>query len=272
MTIIRKGVEKIGSYSMKKVFQKTLDDSSDGEQCIAMLLIAPYTHIGYIHSLKWEIVGASEEDPESFTECALRGSMVELPTGTTLADDWDAHMNYWMNTDPDEFTSVGTPTDVGITGEEHVAANQHEFFRREYTLGLPTYAYPTNASKIRYRASGSYKGHARTGNQLDIARGKLFGVGALSSVPGVESDKSDSATGGYGQQALYEALLDNLPASSEKSSPSQGDALASGVEKYLYDGVAHDVLSQTDALHIRMYLSARLDIYQPTSSRYISAP
>lgn len=277
MSIIKKGVEKIGSYSIKKVYEKTLDNSSDVEQCIIHLAIPAYAHIGYISSLSFEIVGGSEMDPQNYTECAVRGSIIEqMPSGTPgnfTSDDWDAIMEDAAPIDPDQITAHGDSTDVDITGGEHVAANQHEFFRRTYTLGLPNNAYPTNANKIRYKAAGRYKGHARTGQMLGISNPKQLFVGALSSVPDVESDKSNSAAGGYSDMlTLYQALMDNLPVNSETTSPTQGEAMAAGIEDYLYHGFRHDTLAATDSLHIRMYLSARLDIYQPTGARYVPAP
>lgn len=275
MAIIRKGVDKVGSLSIKKVYEKTIDDSSQVEQAIALMWFPAYTHLGYIHSLSWEIVGASAMVPQSYTECIIRGSIDNTERHETqiASDDWDVVMEDFLPADPDQLLDHGATDSVDITGEEHVASTGHEFFRRSYTLGFPTNAYPTATDRIRYKASGRYKGHVRTRGFLDISAPKIMAIGALSKIPGVETDKSNSAGGGYANnELLYAALLDNFPSNSEEVGPTLGTAMAAEVEDYLYHGVRQDTHAVTDSLHIRMTLSGRLDLYKPSSSKYVPAP
>ena len=133
MTIIRQGVNKLGSYTLKKVFTKIYNADEDGsaaEQCIAAVHIPAYVHPGYIW-MDIDVTGVGGMAPQKFQEMAIRGSIGNAPQfyqGDDAGDDWDAIMNNYMPSDPDQIGDFGgTSEDVGITGREHVANLGHEF-------------------------------------------------------------------------------------------------------------------------------------------------
>lgn len=282
MAIIKKGVDKVGSFSIKKMYTKTIDISAVQEHIeasVAVMFFPAYTHLGYIHSLSYELIGGAVMDPQNFNECVVRGSIVELPNSnvTMASDSWDDYMEDYAPIDPNQIVSGGDAESVDITGREHVASTSHEFMRRSYTLGLPNNAYPTAENKIRYRASGRYKGHARTGQMLSIGSQKMLVVGVTMMTPEFETDKSNSAAGGYADQGeLYSALLDSFPSNSEQVPPTLGGTMHTDtnkdIEDYLYRGLQHDSIAANGDLHVRLTLSGRLDIYKPTASSFVPAP
>lgn len=287
MTVIRKGVDKIGSYTMKKVFTKTVtadDDGSMVEQCVAMIALPQYTHPGYV----WcdiDVVGAKTgHDPEHFMEMAVRGSMANVPPAFdigTWGDDWDATMEYVVPIDPTNFdTGTDDATDVGITGREHRYDGGHEFFRREQLLGLPNTAYPSDAETMTYKTHFKYKGHARTPLACAVEAPKWMFFGVTATTPNLLDNSSSGANrskvafGDYtDNEAHYQALIDNLPHVGS-ASPTLGDTdgFPAALENYLYHGYAHDVMADADDLHIRMYLTLRLDVYTPQRANYVPSP
>jgi hypothetical protein len=285
MTIIRRGVEKIGSFSIKKKYTALIDasDAAEGEVefCLAMLAIPSYCHIGYIHSLNYQITTPSEYDPWQTVECVVRGGIGNVPTSLSFNDDdWNALLEDNLPTDPTTMAGADADTtSVDITGKEHVAENAHEFFRRSYTLGLPNNAYPVDSSKIKFFAKGNYKGHARTNGQTLIELPKLFGIGVTVDNPAYDADKSDSMGGGAtNSESLYQAIKAALPsAGAGDIGPTLGEDLTSGMRAYLYEGIAHDdhsvaMNAAAGDIRINLSLSARLDVYEPTAANYVPAP
>lgn len=281
MSIIRKGVTKLGSYSMKKVYTKTLTADEDGEvseSALAVVTIPQYCHLGYLW-LDIDVVGQKTAiDPHKFMEFAIRGSVADVRLDAdegSIGENWETIMKYNMPADPDAATNPGAVAaeDMGITGREHVADYGHEFFRRECILGLPNYAYPSNAEGITYKAHFKYKGHARTKNMTNIGTPKVLAIGALATVPDMVTDKGDSQSGGYTDMlTFYEALRDNIPAVGGEGSVTTGDALPASLENYLYKGLQHDDFTDAHDLNVRMYLTARIDVYEPQHARYTPAP
>lgn len=290
MVVIRKGVTKLGSYTMKKVFTKTVSADDDGsmvEQDLAMIKFPHYTHPGYV----WcdiDVVGAKTgHDPQNFMELAIRGSLVNVPLNHdagSYADNWASAMEDLMPIDPTTADAGTNATDVGITGREHVFPGGHEFFRREQLLGLPNSSYPSDAEKMTYKAHFKYKGHARTPLACAVEMPKWMGFGVTATVPyqldnsSSNANKSLVAAGDYtDNEAHYQALIDNIP-SQNNAPPTLGDddVLPTTLENYLYHGFQDEGTSSpfanADDLHIRMYLTIRLDVYTPTHASYVPSP
>lgn len=287
MTVIRRGAEKLGSYTMKKVFTQTIpadQNAENNEQCLALVHFPHYTHPGYV----WcdiDVVGHKEgHEPEHFMELAIRGSLTQTPMfwdTNYQTDNWETKMQYSAPTDPDTFDAGGVATDVGITGREHRVPAGHEFFRREQMLGLPNTAYPSDAEKMTYKTHFKYKGHARTPAACAIEYPKMMSFGVIATIPnlldGASNNDNNSLvdSGNYtDNEAHYQALVDNLP-SKNNAPPTLGDsdALPGDLEAYLYHGLRHGTESAVaDDLYIRMYLTVRLDVYSPKHGSYVPSP
>lgn len=282
MTIIRSGVSKVGSYTVKKRFTALVDasDAAEGEveMCLAMMAVPAMTHIGYINSMKYQITTPTDFDPWESVECVVRASIGEVPTFLQYNNnDWNAQIEDYLPTDPTTLDATDADTtSVDITGKEHVAVNPHEFYRRSYTLGLPNNAYPVDSSKIKFFAKGNYRGHAQTYPAITSA--KLFAVGVTVDNPAFNGVKSDSMGGGFtNSEDLYRALKDGLPAVSGNAGPTMGEDLSANLRAYLYEGIAHDdhTVNMADSegdIRINLSLSMRLDVYEPLAGKYVPAP
>lgn len=282
MTVVRKGVSPVGHYTVEKQLEGQI--AADGvEDAMFVFAIPQYCHIGYINKLHIAAVGASEQDPAQSQEMVIKARTLALSAQHTqplTGDDWDDYMEDTLSVDPAQVTGHGDQSNIGITGGTPVAdmAKGMIWLDRYYDMRLGKNAYPTNASKIRYNVECNYKGHARTPSMLDITRPKWLVIGGVVNQPVFTSDKHDAAGGGYTSfEALYEALLDNIPTRSGTDPEALGDTLpnsgSTNLKAYLHQGVQlTDVSGDNDAMNWTMKLSMRLDIYEPAPGNYVAAP
>lgn len=279
MAIIRKGVEKVGSFSLKKMF--SCDVSSGTEECIAMITIPQWCHLGY-GTVRFEVTGKNEKEAYNTTEFAIRGSIAEIDEATVLdTNNWQTQMEKLVPIDPDQIESdTNDAIDVGITGREQPipASAGHEFFRREYTLGLHrNTAYPTNSeAKVTYKTQGSYKGHFKTDKMMNITKPKQLFIGALTNIPHLEtSNQHNVSSGGYhSPEQIYNDLMAKVPfpVGPLGVPGTTTDVLDTQMERYLYYGYGTDTTVSDDDLMVNVWISARLDIYTPAQANYVAAP
>lgn len=288
MSIIRRGVDKIGSYSVIKEVEKTVSGNGT-EQAVFLLSIPQYAHMGYANIHVDSVMnGADGIAPTRRQEVIISGRIVNVNEdyqSPLVGDDWDDYMEDNMQISPEMLVGKSDSDFVGITGGNVVA--QHgkaiEFMRREYTCKLGKNAYPTNANLIRYAINCSYKGHLRTPNMVDITKPKILAIGVTVSQALVTSHSHDAASGGYTDwNNLYEALVNNIPAESNQDNytgtdidvdtdlPNSG---STNLKAYLHQGRQIDDLSGAAVgMDTVVRFSGRLDVYRPSTSRYVPAP
>lgn len=286
MTVIRQGVNKVGEFWIKKTFQITLDDDGQ-EHPIAVLAFPAYTFPGYTW-LNWSIIGASEMNPWASSEMVMNGRHVNVPEGLTFADNMQDLMELYA---PIDEASAGgsttvTQTNVAITGQKtHIleGSKAYTFLDREYKFGLASNAYPTNASKIRYHASGQYAGHCKVSKMVDINQPSMIFIGGLTEAQAVQSDQSTAVYGDHTDFGdLYNSLMylyKGTPVG-DQSSDMMDTALLNyqGAGFYLEDGAdAEDndnaeQISNDDDLFIKMDVTCRMDVYEPKDRSSVLAP
>lgn len=283
MAIVRKGVNKIGAYSVGPKHYEVQVSADGVEKCIALYVIPPYAHLGYMNALNITAIGANEKDPKNYMYMSVVARTVTLRTGDVsmlTGTSWDDYMEDYAGIDPDTILTGADSTDVGIPGGEVIAAEAKSniWMERRYKMGLGRNAYPTNASKIRYNVDCNYKGHMRQPSGfLDIALPKLLVVGVAFDGPEQNSNSAHVAAGDYSSwQGLYDALKDNIPAVSGVNPQSMGDDLPASdggdLKAYLHQGRSINGNYSDDTMDVTTTLSARLDIYEPAPGNYVPAP
>ena len=281
MAIIRKGVNKIGAYSIgPKHFD--VDVSSDGvEKTIALFVIPPYAHLGYMNALNITAIGSSEMLPKNYASMSIVARTVTLRVDDVemlTNDSWDNYREDYAGVDPDTILVGTDATDVGIPGGEIVAAEAKSniWMKRDYDMKLGKNAYPTNASKIRYHVECKYKGHMNEGGGfLDISLPKMLVIGMTVDTPEVAGYSHDAAAGGYTSwQALYDDLKGNIPAIGGVNPQSMGDDLpdsgSTNLKAYLHQGRAINANAADDTMNVITSLSGRMDIYEPAPGNYVA--
>lgn len=283
MTIIRKDVTKLGEFWMKKVFTGTLDDDGE-EHALATLAFPGYTWPGYTW-LKWSIMSVAEKDPWATSEFNMKGRHVNVPEALTFADDMQDLME--AHAPIDEAAADGSTTTTGdavdITGwNTHVleGSERYTFLDREYKFGLPNNAYPCNASKIRYTAFGSYKGHCSTKQMVDISQPHMIFIGGLTEQPENVTNQSYAVYGDHSDFGdLYTSLVDLYKGNS--SGDQSTDMVDAALLAYQGQGYSIDDASETadpaaindDAdLFVKLEVTCRVDIYEPDTRSRVLAP
>lgn len=288
MVVIRKGVERIGSYKVEKT--TTVDVSANGiEKALFVYAIPPFAHMGYCHSMSISAVGWDAQEVFETSELALSGRIVNITESNVTpltGDNWDDYLEDYAGADPDTILSGGNATDVGLEGGEVMAAEAQgqSFFSRSYKSKIGKNAYNTDASKIRYLVECGYKGHLRTPSMVAIAQPKLMVVGATAADPSAmtsfTASAHDATAGSYTTwRGLYDALVDNIPSQNVDVDeqalgddlPETGDTM---LKSYLHKGKAVTNYHTGDpcGYHVRFEFRGRLDIYRPTPGNYVPGP
>lgn len=290
MAIVRKNVNKIGSVWTKKVFVTDVTSGSNGSEIpIAGLVLPYYMKVGYAYA-KWYGVETSSDgvDPWVFSEFNLSGRYGNIDSvqlfGSSLDTQGeliDAIEKYLPLTTSQIDSDTTAALDAGITGRETKSpqGKATEFLDRQYKLGFPETAYPTNAHKVRRHFSGSYKGHCRTDTMVDITQPSLFMIGATNEAPRVNSDYGEVLVGDVAaNDALYESYLRMMPGYgvdiSEQAVPYNTKNELSALEETMisvgWDSGSSMVADET--FKVRCYLTARLDIYEASTGAMVVAP
>jgi hypothetical protein len=278
MSIIKKGVNKIGTYYIKKCFTRTLGEAG-AEEVLAAFIFPEYTHPGYMW-VDYAFAGNADVDPQEFAEAYISGRMGAMARNHDISSMSDSYMldlaELYLPYDQDSVSSItATATDVGITGGEFAmpAGKNLEFYRRDFKLGLGHSAYPSAAGAIRYAGAGKWKGDVRTKTFAPIDQPKLLQFLGTSSVPSMGNNWATIMAGGNSTTiALYEELVSNIPSRNEPRPYATSQALTSGIEDFIKTGYAADTMTDSETIHCRMYVSIRLDIYEPEPGSTIVAP
>lgn len=286
MTIIRKGVSKIGTAWSKKV--DTVDVPADGaEALVYCMIIPPYVWPGQMW-LNWDAIDIStsgnETDPWAHGEFNMFGRFVNIPASLRMADfDSDAEILQLVETyapiDEDQILAIETDADlVGITGQTDAVMppqmKQTLFFERQYQLNLASNAYPTNSNKIRYYINGNWRGDVRTDAMVDVTQPKLLCISAVSSAALSSEYPHYAATGALEIEDIYEKLVVNIPGHDTVPPYVTNDTLDANLQIWLQQG--HSQVTQSLTNHaelMRTYVKStlRLDIYQPSPAHTIHA-
>lgn len=287
MTIIRKGVKKIGTAWSRKVNINVIPNDGNGSILHAMIL-PPYVWPGMMWA-KWKLIdNASGDtvDPRKSAEANVFIQMVELPDDLVPANyDSDAELLSLANTHAplDEIflgTDSGTDDDVGITG--HAATEIPDIFARSlvkryhYKMGIGQNAYPTNANFIRYHVQGRYRGEMKTSNMVDITKPKLVVIRGNTNIPSVNADEDKALSGDYSIYDLYQLLVDQLPQNNQNEVDSRliDENLNTYLQYYLNEGIDGGETAsnffEARALNATTYVTTRLDIYEPSPTGQIN--
>jgi len=285
MTIIKKGVNKLGTAWSRKVNIQTIADDGTGTILHAHV-IPPYVWPGYMWA-SWDVMDAASGGlhPKKSAEANIFINMVEVPDTVDDPDlDDEAKLIAFCNTHaPIDEAFIGTDSatddNVDITGQDD--ANIPPAFARtiinkyHYKLALGANAYPTNANEIRYRFQGKYAGHCKTENMVDIAATKLLVIRGNTSVPYIGNDEEIGVMGQKSPHELYEILVENIPGRGDEPI-GVGDAnLNANLDYWLNTGnrYGNTVSDYFDAqeLQAKVYVTTRFDIYEPAPRAMINA-
>lgn len=288
MTIIRKGVNKIGTAWSKKI--NAVDITADGAEVIIHAQIIPmYVYPGQIWC-SWTAVdtsaAGSEVDPWVQGEYKIYGRFVNIDSADRLAS-WNSstaeileYVNINAPIDEDQIISdTASATDVGVTGAtDAVMPAQFKrslFLDREYNMSLSENSYPTNANKIRFAVKGNYRGDVRTSNFVDVSQPKLLVISAMSSTAEVSQNESQVLSGGLEIEALYEALVANIPGRNDTTSYVTDDVMNANLAFWLTHGYSEDIEGTVFAgkvMRTVMRVTTRMDVYEPAPRNVILSP
>lgn len=284
MTIIKKDVNKLGEFWIKKLFSGTLDDDGE-EHALAALSFPAYTWPGYLW-LKWSVMSIAEMMPWTTSEFIMKGRHVNVPEGLTFADNMTDLMEQYAPID--EAAADGSTTTtadaVDVTGwSTHLleGSKAYTFLDREYKFGLPDNAYPCAASRIRYTAFGKYAGHCGTSQMVNVAEPHMIFIGGLTEMPGPQTTNQSYSV--YGDHTdfgdLYTSLVDLYKG--DASGDQSSDMIDAALLAYQGQGFSIDDASETaspddipdDAdLYTRLEVTCRLDVYEPDTRSRVLAP
>lgn len=288
MTIIRQGVNKIGTAWSRKVNTQTIPDNGNGVIVHAQIF-PPYVWPGQFWA-NWSVIDPSSDGvhPKLSAECNMYIQMGEIKDDVATSDyDTEAEVlqlaNEFIPLD-EVFLNESNPdgsTDVGVefTGYGDAAippAYARTLVKRyNYSMGIGQNAYPTNANFIRYHFKGKYSGHLKTKEMLDIAKPRLLVIRANTQIPDNSGTESDGISGGLSMANLYDTLVDNIPGRNvDTVNVDAGNELNSNLHSYLNKGMSNDeTLSNffdSQELQVTNYCTTRLDIYEPAPRGHIN--
>lgn len=287
MTIIRKGVSKLGTAWSKKI--NSVDITADGAQCIIHAQIIPqYVWPGQMW-ISWSAIdtsaAGSETDPWAHGEYNLYGQFVNID-GSARKAEFDSKteqldfVEKWAPIDEDQLIADDQPASmIGMTGAaDAVVPSQFKrniFLEREYQLNLSSNAYPTNSNKIRYYLSGNWRGDVKTSAMVDVASPKLLVISAFSYTGDPHASEEYSMSGNLEIEGLYERLVTEIPGHDQIPPYTTDTALDNNLRLWLQTGYS-DALEGTTmvpkVMRTTMKVTTRFDIYQPAPAHTIHAP
>lgn len=286
MTIIRKGVNKIGTAYSRKVNLQTITNDANGVILHAQI-VPPYVWPGYMWA-KWNVIDGSDDGVDSWksAEANIFVQMVEIPDTTDDGGSYntEAEVLTMANTYAplDEVflgTDSGSDHDVDITGTDN--ANVPDSFARtlckkyHYKLEIGGSAYPTNADKIRYHFTGKYGGHLKTAKMVDISATKLIIIRGNTGIPEASATESTGMSGNLSPYDLYERLVENIPGRNDEAIGTMDDEnLDANLDYWLNHGLTMDETTgdffQAQALQAKLFVTTRFDIYEPAPRAMIN--
>jgi len=287
MTIIRKGVSKIGTAWSKKT--NAVDVAADGAQKILYSTIIPqYVWPGQMW-LSWDAIdissAGSETDPWAHGEYNMFAQFVNID-GSTLKAEFDTEgeqldfVEKWAPLDEDQIAvDDAAASKIGMTGADDAvipsAMKRTIFLERQYKMNLSSNAYPTNSNKIRYYLSGNWKGDVRPDAMVDVAQPKLLVISAFSYTAETYTGEASSMSGDLEINALYEKLLTNIPGHDSAIPYTTDVSLDENLRLWLQAGYSESLESTVmvpKIMRSTMSVTTRYDIYQPSPASTIHAP